>query len=235
MRHHSRGACKKAHGNVRSVMSSEVEEVKEAAALARQLRKRGISDPRVLDAIGATPRDAFVDSGQVDAAYCDTALPIGCGQTISQPFVVAYMTEKLEIGPGDDVLEIGTGSGYQAAILSRLCRNVYTIERHKPLLDQAVRRFEQFGLTNITAIAADGSQGWPESRQFDRIIVTAAAKKIPEALVGQLAEGGRMMLPLGGLLRDQRLVLLEKTKAGVDRRNLLPVRFVPLVSRPAKP
>jgi protein-L-isoaspartate(D-aspartate) O-methyltransferase len=221
---------------VRSVMSSsEVEEVKEAAALAAQLRKRGISDPRVLDAISAIPRDAFVDSDHADAAYCDTALPIGCGQTISQPFVVAYMTEKLEIGPGHDVLEIGTGSGYQAAILSRLCRHVYTIERHKPLLDQAVQRFDQLGLTNITALAADGSQGWPEPRQFDRIIVTAGANRIPKPLIAQLVEGGRMMLPLGGLLRDQRLVLLEKTEAGIDRRDLLSVRFVPLVSRPPKP
>jgi protein-L-isoaspartate(D-aspartate) O-methyltransferase len=195
---------------------------------------RGIRDERVLSAIETMPRDAFVGAGQAEAAWCDTALPIGCGQTISQPYVVAYMTEQLDVGPDHDVLEIGTGSGYQAAVLSLLCRHVYTIERHMPLLDEAVRRFDQLGLTNITAIAGDGSLGWPEPRQFDRIIVTAAASKVPQPLLDQLAPAGRIILPVGGVFREQKLVLIEKTEEGVAKRDLLPVRFVPLVSRRSK-
>jgi protein-L-isoaspartate(D-aspartate) O-methyltransferase len=195
---------------------------------------RGIRDERVLDIIATTPRDMFVAPSQAEAAYCDTALPIGCGQTISQPYVVAYMTEQLLVDLDHDVLEIGTGSGYQAAILSQLCRHVYTIERHKALLDEAVGRFERLGLTNITAIVGDGSQGWPEPRWFDRIIVTAAASKIPPALVGQLAPAGRMILPVGGIFGDQRLVQVSRTDMGIEQRELLPVRFVPLVSRRAK-
>lgn len=203
--------------------------------LAAELRMRGIRDECVLEVIATTPRDRFVARDQTEAAYCDTALPIGCGQTISQPYVVAYMTEQLLAGPEHEVLEIGTGSGYQAAILSQLCRHVYTIERHKRLLDEAVERFERLGLTNITAIAGDGSQGWPEQRWFDRIIVTAAASKIPFPLVHQLAPAGRMILPVGGMLGEQKLVMVSKTDMGIEQRDLLPVRFVPLVSRRRKP
>jgi protein-L-isoaspartate(D-aspartate) O-methyltransferase len=232
MRHACMGH-EEARGDVRAAAMSR--EIRQATDLATQLRKRGIDDPRVLEAIGRVPREIFVGERQVEAAYCDTALPIGCGQTISQPFVVGYMTQHLAPGPNDDVLEIGTGSGYQAAILSRLCRHVYTIERHKPLLKEAAARFAKLGFDNITAIAADGSRGWPEPRTFDRIIVTAAASEMPRPLVDQLAEGGRMILPLGGILCDQRLVLLERGVDGIDRRDLLPVRFVPLISRPPKP
>jgi protein-L-isoaspartate(D-aspartate) O-methyltransferase len=172
----------------------------------------------------------FIDEDEAGVAFLDIALPIGCGQTISQPYIVAYMTEQLDVQPTHDVLEIGTGSGYQAAVLAPLCRHVYTMERHPELLEAAQARFERLGLTNITAIAADGAKGWPEARTFERIMVTAAATELPRALTGQLAEGGRMILPVSGRLLGQKLVLVEKTERGIKRRNLLPVRFVPLVS-----
>ncbi|WP_088345486.1 MULTISPECIES: protein-L-isoaspartate(D-aspartate) O-methyltransferase [Rhodomicrobium] len=198
--------------------------------LAERLAERGVTDPRVLDAIANTPREIFVGPVQSASAYLDIALPIDCGQTISQPFVVGYMTEKLAPEPGDDVLEIGTGSGYQAAVLARLCRHVYTIERHAELHAEARRRFQTLGIGNITTSLGDGSKGWPEPRLFDRIIVTAAAPTVPEALVAQLREGGRMILPVGRRLWAQRLVLIEKTREGLQRRDLLSVRFVPLVA-----
>lgn len=200
------------------------------AELVEHLRKRGIHDERVLAAIAHIPREVFIGPIDSDAAYLDVALPIGCGQTISQPFVVAYMTEKLGIESEHEVLEIGTGSGYQAAILADLCRHVYTVERHGELLEEAQKRFDKLGIDNITAIAGDGAKGWPEPRQFDRIIVTAVASKAPQPLIDQLKEGGRMILPLGGRFSSQRLVLLKKTAAGVKTRDLLPVRFVPLIS-----
>ncbi|MFZ2100127.1 MAG: protein-L-isoaspartate(D-aspartate) O-methyltransferase [Oricola sp.] len=201
-----------------------------AAELVRQLRARGIRDERVLRVIEVTPRAMFVGEEEAGAAFLDIALPIACGQTISQPFIVAYMTEQLDAGPTHDVLEIGTGSGYQAAVLAPLCRHVYTIERHPELLEAAQARFDRLGLTNITAIAADGAKGWPEPRSFDRIIVTAAASELPRGLIAQLAEGGRMILPVAGRLLGQKLVLVEKMGEGIRRRSLLPVRFVPLVS-----
>jgi protein-L-isoaspartate(D-aspartate) O-methyltransferase len=201
-----------------------------AAELVRRLRERGITDERVLAAIEAVPRELFVGEREARAAYCDAALPIACGQTISQPFIVGYMTEKLGVESCHDVLEIGTGSGYQAAILARLCRHVYTLERHEELHEQAQARFEALGIDTITAIAGVGTKGWPEPRQFDRIIVTAAARKIPDALVVQLKQGGRMILPLKGKWSGQRLVLVEKTADGIAQQDLLPVRFVPLIS-----
>jgi protein-L-isoaspartate(D-aspartate) O-methyltransferase len=197
--------------------------------LVAALRERGISDERVLAAIGAVPRELFVDPAHAEMAYDDQALPIACGQTISQPYVVAYMTEKLAVGPGDDVLEIGTGSGYQAAILARLARRVFTIERHEALLDEALGRFRAVGIRNVTAVVGDGAQGWPEPRLFDRIIVTAAARELPETLLAQLERGGRMIVPLGARLFSQRLVLFHKTEDGVQRTDLLSVRFVPLI------
>lgn len=206
-----------------------------AAILIEQLRERGISDSAVLNAMREIPREQFVAPGMLNAAYLDIALPIDCGQTISQPYVVSYMTEKLGITPDDDVLEIGTGSGYQAAVLAKLCRHVYTIERHETLLEEAQSRFARLGIINITAICGDGAQGWPEPRQFDRIIVTAAARELPDALVGQLKIGGRMILPLGKRSALQRLVLIDKTADGLSRRELLPVRFVPLVPEKRQP
>jgi protein-L-isoaspartate(D-aspartate) O-methyltransferase len=198
--------------------------------LLDELRNQGISDARVLDAIASVPREDFLPPELASEAYRNEALPIECGQTISQPYIVAYMTEKLGVGPDHDVLEIGTGSGYQAAILARLARHVYTIERHAPLLEEARERFKALGITNVTAICGDGAKGWPDPRLFDRIILTANAKKLPYALIGQLNEGGRMILPLGRWPWHQKLVLYERTAHGLKRQDLLPVRFVPLIS-----
>ena len=200
------------------------------AKLVEQLRERGIHDPAVLSAMREVPRAEFVSAAMADAAYLDIALPIACGQTISQPFVVSYMSEKLAPARDHDVLEIGTGSGYQAAILARLCRHVYTIERHQTLFEEARARLARLGIANVSVRCADGTLGWPEPRLFDRIIVTAAARELPEALLGQLSEGGRMILPLGRRSALQRLVVIDKTPDGLVRQDLLPVRFVPLLS-----
>ncbi len=197
--------------------------------LAAALAARGIADQRVLEAVAAVPRDLFVDPDYATSAYVDAALPIACGQTISQPYVVAYMTEKLGVAADHDVLEIGTGSGYQAAILARLCHQVFTIERHEELHKSAAARFHKLGIANVTAIVGDGTAGWPEERRFDRIIVTAAAREAPQKLLDQLGPGGRMIIPLGSRLFRQRLVQFDKTETGVERKDLLPVRFVPLV------
>lgn len=207
-----------------------VDNTSRAARLADELQVQGIHDQRVLAAIRAVPREAFVGEREAPAAYLDTALPIGCGQTISQPFIVAYMSEQLGVEPDHEVLEIGTGSGYQAAILAHLSAHVYTIERHESLLEAARERFARLGLDNITGRTGDGASGWPEPRDFDRIIVTAAASKLPEALVDQLREGGRMIVPLGGRFADQHLVRIDKTPEGLKETRLLGVRFVPLVS-----
>ena len=197
--------------------------------LIMQLRRRGIRDTNVLRAIELVPRELFVDPAFADHAYQDIALPIDCGQTISQPFVVAFMTEKLELDARHKVLEIGTGSGYQAAVLSHLCRRVYTIERWRELQKAAERRFAQIGLTNITTIIGDGWLGWPPQAPFDRIIVTAAAPAAPKKLVEQLKIGGRMVIPLGESRDAQSLVQIDKTEAGLVEKSLLPVRFVPML------
>ncbi len=193
------------------------------------LQRNGISDPRVLEAMARTPREAFIsDGGLKEHAYADEALPIECEQTISQPFVVAYMTERLHLTPDNEVLEIGTGSGYQTAILSRLARHVYTIETHAELHRLATERFSQLGLTNITAIAGDGTRGWPEFRLFERIIVTAGARETPHELLDQLAPCGFMVIPLGSR-DDQRITLITRNDGRMEYQTLLPVRFVPLV------
>lgn len=193
------------------------------------LQRNGISDPRVLEAMACTPREMFIsDSALKEHAYADEALPIECEQTISQPFVVAFMTERLHLTPDNDVLEIGTGSGYQTAILSRLARHVYTIETHVKLHRLAAERFDRLGLTNITAIAGDGTRGWPEFRLFDRIIVTAGTEEAPKPLLDQLAPGGFMIIPLGSR-DDQRVTLITCTGGRFEYQALLPVRFVPLV------
>lgn len=197
--------------------------------LIMQLRKRGIRDPRVLSAIETVPRDLFVSASFTDSAYLDMALPIACGQTISQPFVVAYMTEKLEPREDDEVLEIGTGSGYQAAILAQLCDRVFSIERHEKLYLDARERLARLGITNVTLALGDGSHGWPEPRVFDRIIVTAAAPETPVVLLKQLAVGGRLITPIGTRPERQRLVQFDRTATGITKEELLPVRFVPLV------
>ena len=197
--------------------------------LIMQLRRRGIRDTNVLRAVELVPRELFVDPAFVDNAYQDIALPIDCGQTISQPFVVAFMTETLELDERHKVLEIGTGSGYQAAVLSHLCRRVYTIERWRELQKAAEHRFAQIGIANITTIIGDGWLGWPPQAPFDRIIVTAATLDAPAALLDQLKGGGRMIIPLGETRDEQSLVQIDKTEEGLVETPLLPVRFVPLV------
>jgi protein-L-isoaspartate(D-aspartate) O-methyltransferase len=197
--------------------------------LIMQLRRRGIRDTKVLRAIEQVPREMFVDEAFADHAYQDIALPIECGQTISQPFVVAYMTEKLALEERHKVLEIGTGSGYQAAVLSHLCRRVYTVERWRELQKAAEQRLADLKINNVTTIIGDGWLGWPPQAPFDRIIVTAAALDAPAALLDQLKEGGRMIIPLGETRDAQSLVQIDKTEEGLMETPLLPVRFVPLV------
>jgi len=198
------------------------------------LRRRGIGDQRVLRAMDEVPREHFVTPDQLDAAYADRALPIACGQTISQPYVVAYMTEQLAVGPQHRVLEIGTGSGYQAAVLSRLAREVVTVERYRTLAEAARLRLETLGYRNVTVVVGDGLAGHPEGAPYDRVLVTAAAESIPEALVAQLAEGGVMVLPLGPHGDAQRIVKLTKSADGVAREDLIWVRFVPLLPGQAR-
>ena len=198
------------------------------------LRRRGISDQAVLRAMDEIPREHFVVPDLVDSAYADQALPIACGQTISQPYVVAYMTEQLEVEPRHRVLEIGTGSGYQAAILSRLAREVVSIERYRTLAETARERFKTLGYSNIAVILGDGFAGVPERSPFDRVIVTAAAEEVPAALVEQLADGGKIVLPLGPRKGTQHIVKLSKTGGELRRENLIAVRFVPLLRGQAR-
>jgi protein-L-isoaspartate(D-aspartate) O-methyltransferase len=199
--------------------------------LIMELRKQGITQPDVLGAIERVPREAFVPETFRDQAYENMALPIGSGQTISQPAVVAFMTQVLEVGPRMKVLEIGTGSGYQAAVLARLCRRLYSIERHKELLAAAEEKFLELRINNITAKADDGTKGWPEQAPFDRIIVTAAAsREIPQTLIDQLAPDGIMIAPMGNTARDQHLYKFTFDVAGEIRtEKMWPVRFVPLI------
>ena len=197
--------------------------------LIMELRQEGITDNRVLSAVERVPRELFVPPSFHDQAYENTALPIGHGQTISQPAVVAYMTQVLEVGDRMKVLEIGTGCGYQAAVLSRLCRRVYTVERYRELLSHAEKRFVDLRRHNITTRWGDGSDGWPEQAPFDRIIMTAAAEALPQVLVDQLAVGGIMVAPVGRSTYDQHLVRCRRTEDGCDIDELWPVRFVPMV------
>jgi protein-L-isoaspartate(D-aspartate) O-methyltransferase len=198
------------------------------------LRRRGISDQAVLRAMDDVPREYFVAADLTDSAYADQALPIACGQTISQPYVVAYMSEQLEVEPQHHILEVGTGSGYQAAILSRLARDVVSVERYRTLADTARERLKTLGYSNVTVIAGDGFSGAPERAPFDRIIITAAAEEVPAALVDQLGEGGKMVLPLGPRDGTQHIVKVSKTVSGLTRQNLIAVRFVPLLPGQAR-
>jgi len=193
------------------------------------LRRRGIADQAVLRAMDEVPRERFVDAGFLRSAYADQALPIACGQTISQPYVVAYMTEHLAVQPDHRVLEVGTGSGYQAAVLSRLAREVVTIERYRTLADQAQERLRALGYDNVDVVVGDGFAGVPGRAPYDRIIVTAAAEIVPETLLDQLAENGVMILPLGSQNGSQHLIKLTKSQTGTRRENLIPVRFVPML------
>jgi protein-L-isoaspartate(D-aspartate) O-methyltransferase len=198
------------------------------------LRQRGIGDAAVLRAMDEVPREYFVEHVYVDAAYADRALPIACGQTISQPYVVAYMTEQLAVRSGHRVLEIGTGSGYQAAILSRLAAEVVTIERFRTLAEAARARLETLGYRNVEVRLGDGLAGAPDRAPFDRIIVTAACETVPQALVDELASGGMMVLPLGPHASPQTLVRLTKSADGVRQEELIGVRFVPLLPGQAR-
>jgi protein-L-isoaspartate(D-aspartate) O-methyltransferase len=194
------------------------------------LRRRGISEQAVLRAMDEVPREHFVAGDFAGRAYADQALPIACGQTISQPYVVAYMTEQLEVEPRHRVLEIGTGSGYQAAVLSRIAREVVSIERYRTLADAARDRLKTLGYSNVTVVTGDGFAGARDRAPFDRIMVTAAAEKVPDALVDQLAEGGKMILPIGPSKGLQSVVKLTKNPGGeLVREELIAVRFVPLV------
>lgn len=199
--------------------------------LIMDLRNQGVTDTRVLSAIERIPREAFVEEAFLDQAYANQALPINCGQTISQPLIVGLMTQALEIGDRQKVLEVGTGSGYQAAVLSKLSRRVYTIERHRDLLAQAEMRFEKLNLRNITSMSGDGYKGWPAQAPFDRILVTAAAQLVPPDLVAQLSDkGGVMVLPVGdpsGL--NQEVIRIRKDGPRYHSERMFPVRFVPLV------
>jgi protein-L-isoaspartate(D-aspartate) O-methyltransferase len=193
------------------------------------LRTRGVTDARVLTAMERVDRGAFVRGLFAERAYEDMPLPISCGQTISQPSVVGLMTQALNVQPRDTVLEIGTGSGYQAAILSHLARRVYTVDRHRRLVREAQDVFRDLGLVNITAFTADGSHGLPDQAPFDRIIVTAAAEDPPSPLLAQLKLGGIMVLPVGQSDTVQSLIKVTRLESGYDYEELRPVRFVPLV------
>jgi len=198
------------------------------------LRRRGIMDAAVLGAMEEVPREKFVMPEHAKSAYADRAMPIMCGQTISQPYVVAYMTEQLSVEPHHRVLEIGTGSGYQAAVLSRLAASVTSIERYRTLADAARIRLKALGYDNVEVIVGDGLTGAPAKAPFDRIIVTAAAEEIPAAPVEQLAAGGIMVLPLGPQNGIQSLVRLSRTDRGIERCDLIGVRFVPLLPGEAR-
>jgi len=197
-------------------------------------RQRGIVDPAVLRAMDEVPREHFVEAAHVDDAYADHALPIACGQTISQPYVVAYMTEKLDVRRHHRVLEIGTGSGYQAAVLSRLAAGVVSVERYRTLADQARNRLRMLGYDNVEVVHGDGMAGFAAGAPYDRIMVTAAAESVPEALVGQLAEDGVLVAPLGPQDGAQRLVRLRCTGGTLKTEELIPVRFVPLLAGQAR-
>lgn len=201
----------------------------EKAKLILSLRNSGIADTRVLNAIESTPREWFVPEAFRDQAWEDRALPIEMGQTISQPSVVAWMTYTLQIDPMMKVLEVGTGSGYQAAILARLARRVYTLERHPQLYKAASEMFKRLKLNNITAKVGDGYKGWPETGPFQRIIVTAAATEIPRPLLEQLDEGGIMVIPVGQENGNQFLLRIQRLGEQYHTQHMMPVRFVPLL------
>lgn len=197
--------------------------------VSMQIEARGVDDPDVLEAMRDVPRHRFVPTNRRGRAYSDSPLPIGHGQTISQPFIVAYMTEKLDVEPGDRVLEVGTGSGYQAAILGALGIDVTSIEIIRPLAERAAGALDEVGYENITVLHGDGYYGFPPNAPYDAIIVTAAAAHVPPPLVEQLKPGGRMMIPVGRAGWTQNLLLVEKDENGSTRtRNLMSVAFVPL-------
>jgi protein-L-isoaspartate(D-aspartate) O-methyltransferase len=198
--------------------------------VAEQLRDRDISNPRVLEAMRAVPRHLFVPESLREDAYRDSPLPIGHDQTISQPYIVAFMTQALEVQPEHRVLEIGTGSGYQAAVLAALVKEVYTIEIVAPLAEQARERLTALGYRNVEVRTGNGYLGWPEHAPYDRVMVTAAPDHVPDALLKQLKIGGLMAIPVGTAIQELRV--LRRTAAGTETLSTLPVRFVPMTSKP---
>ena len=199
------------------------------ADLVLRLRQAGITDQKTVSAIEAIPRDLFVRSDYRHHAYLERALPIDCGQTISAPVVVGMMTAALNVSDRDKVLEVGTGSGYQAAVLSKLVRRVYTIERFRTLVAAAESRFQTLRLSNITTMVGDGSRGWPQQAPFDGIVITAACEQVPDALLDQVRVGGVIVAPIGPVEGVQQLIRLERSEAGFDDKVLADVRFVPLI------
>jgi protein-L-isoaspartate(D-aspartate) O-methyltransferase len=200
--------------------------------LILELRRHGVTDTKVCAVIERLPRELFVPETFLDQAYENTALPIGCHQTLSAPVVVGRMTQALELNERMKILEVGTGSGYHAAVLSKLCRRVYTIERHRELLEEAEQRFNALGLTNITCKLGDGTLGWPEQAPFERIVVTAAAMDVPPVLASQLAAGGLMVVPVDDGVGDPRLLRVRRDAEGLETEDLGPIRFVPLIADP---
>ena len=206
-----------------------LDDIKREVRFTRKMIGRDALDPRVMDAMAKTPREEFVPKTYLEAAFDNGPLPIGHGQTISQPYIVALMTDLLELDAEDTVLEVGTGSGYQTAILSQLCKQVYTIEYVPALADMARARLHRLGYDNITAMTGNGYDGWPEHAPFDAIIVTAAASHVPQPLIDQLKPGGRLVIPVGYPHMYQELKLVQKNEDGeLDIRDVLGVAFVPL-------
>jgi len=220
------GGRKPMPGAIRSSVSFMEQRIK---MVETQIEGRGVTDEQVLEAMLKVPRHLFVPEKYRAYAYADQPLPIGQGQTISQPYIVAFMTEALSLTEDDRVLEIGTGSGYQAAVLAEIAQSVYTIEIVPELAKGAEKHLKSLGYGNVHVKCGDGYLGWPEEALFDAIIVTCAPEKIPEALVDQLAEGGRIVLPVGAQWGIQKLILAEKKEGQIVRRTLLPVRFVPMI------
>ena len=202
------------------------------AMVEHQIRSRDVDDPRVLDAMRTVPRHRFVPADVAALAYDDRPLPIGNGQTISQPYIVAYMSDLLAIAPHHRVLEIGTGSGYQAAVLAKLAKEVYTVEIVPELAREAAATLKELGFTNVEVREGDGYAGWPERAPFDRIMVTAAPERIPQPLIDQLAPGGRLVIPVGEQHDTQWITVVEKTPQGVIQRKTIPVAFVPFTRKP---
>lgn len=201
----------------------------EIANLLLRLRRNGITDQKILAAIESVPRDVFVPAESQDDAYSERALPIDCGQTISAPVIVGLMTAALDVGDRDRILEIGTGSGYQTAVLAKLARRVYTIDRFRTLVQAAESRFRTLRISNVTTLVGDGTKGWPEQAPFDKIIVTAAGDRVPDALLKQVRLGGIIVAPVGPADGIQKLVKMTRTPAGFDEATLADVRFVPLI------
>jgi len=214
-------ACERAHTGAADFATQRERMVE------KQIAARGVSDARVLAAMGKVPREEFVPENVRAGSYSDGPLPIGYDQTISQPYIVAFMTEQLRLQPADRVLEVGTGSGYQAAILAEFVAEVYTIEILEPLAKTAEEALARLGYKNVHVKVGDGYKGWPEHAPFDAIIVTCAPEHVPQPLVDQMKEGGRMIIPVGNYLA-QELYLLEKANGGMRQSAVLPVRFVPM-------